>query len=58
MRKTLADLIDNTIVFQYKLPNCAKGIDKTILSTNEDSCYASTDFDDFVSIIYNLNFRT
>lgn len=53
MRQALADLIDNTIVFQYNLPNSAKGIDKTVLSTDDDSCYESADFNDFVSIIYN-----
>ncbi len=53
MRQALADLIDSTIVFQYELPNSAKGISKTVISTDNDSCYDSTNFNDFVSIIYN-----
>ena len=53
MRQALADLIDSTIVLQYELPNGAIPINKTILSTDNDSCYDSTSFNDFVSIIYN-----
>ena len=53
MRKALADLIDSSIIFQYNLPNSNKSIDKTVLSINDDSCFEATNFNDFVSIIYN-----
>lgn len=53
MRKSLLDLIEKTIVFKYDLPNTTVGITKTIVSTDNDQCFNSTNNNDFSEIIYN-----
>lgn len=53
MRTPLSDLIQNTILFKYQLPNADLEFSKSKISTAEDSCYAPANNDDFVSIIYN-----
>ena len=53
MRKSLLDLIEKTIVFQYDLPNSTVGIPKTIVSVNNDQCFKSLNKNDFTEIIYN-----
>ena len=53
MRESLKELIKQTIVFEYNLPNEDKKIPKTIISTNEDKCYSARDIESFKEIIYN-----
>lgn len=53
MRQNLIDLIDNTIVYKYDLPNAGAGILKSIFSTENDKCYSASDVDDLAEIIYN-----
>jgi hypothetical protein len=53
MRRSLLDLIEKTIVFQYDLPNSTAGITRTIISTDSDRCFNSTSGADFSEIIYN-----
>lgn len=53
MRKSLLDLIERTIVFQYDLPNTSIGISKTIVSVDDDKCYKSLNKESFAEIIYN-----
>lgn len=53
MRQELYELVSNTIVYKYELPNNTIGIDKSIFSTENDKCYASDDDESFAKIIYN-----
>ncbi len=53
MRKTLLDLIENTIIHQYDLPNSLTGVSKTIFSIDDDKCFKTTNNNDFSEIIYN-----
>lgn len=53
MRTPLIDLIKNTILFKYELPNADLEFSKSKISTEKDSCYTPVNNDDFVSIIYN-----
>lgn len=53
MRKNLLDLIEKTIVYKYDLPNDKVGIQKTIISTQNDKCYSSIDKNNITEIIYN-----
>lgn len=53
MREALSQLIENTIVYEYSLPNVEKGIEKVHFSTNDDDCFSATDKESLVSIIYN-----
>ena len=53
MRQSLLDLIEKTIVYQYDLPNPTAGINKTIVSVDNDQCFKSIDKNDFTEIIYN-----
>lgn len=53
MRQSLIDLVTNTIVHQYDLPNAGAGILRTIFSTHNDNCYKAEDIDDLADIIYN-----
>lgn len=53
MRKELLDLINNTIVFKYDLPNNTLGIERAIFSSENDKCYLSTSNDSLAEIIYN-----
>jgi len=53
MRKQLLDLINNSIVYKYDLPNHTLGIDRSILSTENDKCFLSVSNDSLATIIYN-----
>ncbi len=53
MRQQLLDLINNTIIFKYDLPNSDVDIPRTIFSTKDDKCYEANDKDALVEIIYN-----
>lgn len=53
MRDSLFQLINNTIIFQYHLPNSNIGISKTIFSIDDDHCFKTTDQNSFSEIIYN-----
>ena len=53
MRAALSQLIENTIVYEYSLPNVEKGIERVHFSTNNDDCFSATNKESLVSIIYN-----
>lgn len=53
MRQTLVDLINNTIVFQYELPNSSLGIPKSVHTSEVDHCYLPTNGPDLSRVIYN-----
>ncbi len=53
MRAALSQLIENTIVYEYSLPNVEKGIERVHFSTNNDDCFSATNKEPLVSIIYN-----
>lgn len=53
MRQVLIDLIQNTIVLEYQLPCHTRIIKKSLISTHNDGCYSSNNFNNFVKIIYN-----
>lgn len=53
MRKSLLDLINKTIIYEYDLPNSIKGIPRTIFSTIDDKCYSVNDNNNLVELIYN-----
>ncbi|OFY48095.1 MAG: hypothetical protein A2W85_02695 [Bacteroidetes bacterium GWF2_41_31] len=53
MRQQLLDLINNTILFKYELPNEIAKIERTIFSNLNDRCYETTNKNDLAEIIYN-----
>jgi HamA len=53
MRKSLIDLIDKTIIYQYSLDCPIRKIDKTVLTTTQDDCFDSLDNNNLAEIIYN-----
>ncbi|MEN5195771.1 Hachiman antiphage defense system protein HamA [Sphingobacterium faecium] len=53
MRQQLLDLINNTILFKYALPNIELDIPKTIFSTENDMCYEAPNKNALIEIIYN-----
>lgn len=53
MRQQLLDLINNTILFKYELPNATANIERTIFSNLNDKCYEATNRNDLAEIIYN-----
>ncbi len=53
MRQQLLDLINNTLIFKYDLPNAAASIPKTIFSTENDKCYEVGNKNNLIEIIYN-----
>lgn len=53
MREALWQLIENTIIFEYSLPNTEKDIERVHLSTKDDDCYSVSEKESLVSIIYN-----
>ncbi len=53
MRESLKQLITNTILFKYNLPNQNLSIDKSILSNEEDFCYSIQNNEELAKIIYN-----
>jgi hypothetical protein len=53
MRKSLFDLITNTILYQYDLPNAEKRISRTEFSTENDKCYLANNIEAIKEVIYN-----
>ena len=53
MRKTLADLFNNTVTLRYKLPNNVNDCEKSIISTSEDFAFQAKRDNDIVELIYN-----
>ncbi|KGL63654.1 Hachiman antiphage defense system protein HamA [Polaribacter sp. Hel1_85] len=53
MRKALEDLIKKSIVYKYDLPYVVGSVPRTIFSTLDDKCYAVSDNDSLIKIIYN-----
>lgn len=53
MRDALLNLIQQTIIFEYDLPNDSKEIPKTIITTDSDKCYSANDMEAIKNIIYN-----
>ena len=53
MRQELIDLIENSIVYKYDLPNQPLEIDRSIFSSENDQCFRSTCNDSLAEIIYN-----
>lgn len=53
MREELLNLISSTILYKYDLPNGEIGVDKSLLSNENDKCYSSASNDDLAEIIYN-----
>ena len=54
MRSSLKELIDKTIIFNYKLPQKSKDIDLVKLSKHNDYCFNCSDENSLSEIIYNL----
>lgn len=54
MRNSLSDLINNTIVYKYSLPNSSLQLNRSDHSTRDDDCYESLDDEKLSEIIYNL----
>jgi hypothetical protein len=53
MKKELVDLINDTIILKYELPNSESGILKTLYSTHNDKCYSAEDKEKIAEVIYN-----
>ena len=53
MRQTLVTLINNTVLFQYELPNSQLGIPKSVHTSEHDHCYLPSSSSDLSSVIYN-----
>ena len=53
MRKELLNLISNTILYKYDLPNTNIGINKSCLSNENDKCYLSASNESLSEVIYN-----
>lgn len=53
MRNTLLNLIKQTIIFKYSLPNHAKSFSKVSVSTQDDKCFSVIDLENLKEIIYN-----
>lgn len=53
MRKSLNDLFNKTILFQYLIPHKTKKIDGVNISNYQDFCFSSNNDYDIVNLIYN-----
>lgn len=53
MRQSLKNLIENTILFKYELPNHNIDVSKSKISTKEDSCYSLRSNEKLSEVIYN-----
>ena len=53
MRDSLKDLINSSIIFKYNLPNAGLHLEKSEISTDNDSCYSFVDDESAANIIYN-----
>jgi len=54
MKNSLNQLIENTIIFEYKLPHSVLSIDKTCITHKNlcDDCYKNDNSEDFNRVIY------
>ena len=53
MRKQLIDLIKNTIIYKYDLPNLEISVSRSVFSTDNDKCFTASNNDEISEIIYN-----
>jgi len=53
MRQSLKDLISQTILFRYELPNSDISVQNSKISIDNDSCYQVKNNEDLADIIYN-----
>lgn len=53
MHEALYKLIENTIIYEYSLPNVEKRIERVHLSTKDDDCFSVNNTESLVAIIYN-----
>lgn len=53
MREKLRELIENTILYKYELPNKEHNIERICISTENDNCFSCEHKEGLVSIIYN-----
>lgn len=53
MREVIRKLIEESIFFEYKLPNVEKNIQSSKYSTIEDICYSNEKYDKVAELIYN-----
>jgi len=53
LRETLKELIQNTIILEYRLPCSERGISKSKYTNENDHCYSAEDSNSIISIIYN-----
>lgn len=53
MRDTLQQAIHNTFTLEFYLPNSKEKLDKSCLSTIDDSCFRGSSSEDIARVIYN-----
>lgn len=53
MREVIKKLIEESIFFEYKLPNIEKSIEASKYSTLEDVCYSNEKYNKVADLIYN-----
>lgn len=53
MKKSIVELIKESIVLEYNLPCDIRKFEKTVLSSRNDNCYSTRSNEDLSSIIYN-----
>ena len=53
LRETLRDAVKNAICFECHLPHMESGIERSCLSTNNDTCFRNDDPMKVASVIYN-----
>lgn len=53
MRKTLLELVNSAIIYEYSLPNKEHNIELSAYSTASDTCFSQRTDNDIAEIIYN-----
>lgn len=53
MREALKSAVHNAVIFEYKLPNREKDLDKSCISSQRDVCFSNSSPQDISKIIYN-----
>ena len=53
MREIIKELIEQSILFEYKLPNIEKNIEQSKYSTVQDVCYSNKRYEQVAELIYN-----
>lgn len=53
MREALKNAVHNAVIFEYKLPNLEKNLDKSCISSQRDVCFSNSSPQDISKIIYN-----